>query len=380
MGNRKDAKQNGAAVPRNGTVHPVLQAHSESSEINHTDNGEEIHKIYTRIKQLPSFRDLNKQVQAVVERSSWWERYGWEWVAIVVCASLVPVGFWLLARESYPVIMAGMFLMGCIHANFSNKASHLATHGALANSGRWNHFWSRVFLTFIGAFSTEMGYDIHIRIHHPHTNIIGLGDSSTWKVPFLPRYIYMFVAPLVVPAITPLVTIHHLVGNKMFKELFLGYLPLSFAGLYGNVWVLVHYCGYAWPTAIFVMFASRAALAIPYIHVNIFQHIGLPMYSQEHRPQRIYQMSTGVLNLDRNFILDYAFGHAIISCHVEHHLFPKLSDNMCLKVKPIVSKFLLEHGQPYQEDTYWNRLVIFLTKYKELMQNAPPITHFVGIQ
>lgn len=43
-------------------------------------------------------------------------------------------------------------------------------------------------------------------------------------------------------------------------------------------------------------------------------------------------MSLGVLNLPRLPVLDWAFGHSIISCHVEHHLFPKLSDNMCLKV------------------------------------------------
>ena len=40
---------------------------------------------------------------------------------------------------------------------------------------------------FLGMLSVDVGYDIHIKCHHPHTNIIGLGDSSTWKVPFLPK-------------------------------------------------------------------------------------------------------------------------------------------------------------------------------------------------
>lgn len=43
-------------------------------------------------------------------------------------------------------------------------------------------------------------------------------------------------------------------------------------------------------------------------------------------------MSLGVLNLPRLPVLEWAFGHSIVSCHVEHHLFPRLSDNMCLKV------------------------------------------------
>lgn len=47
----------------------------------------------------------------------------------------------------------------------------------------------------------------HIKMHHAHTNVIGLGDSSVWKVPFLPRTVYLFIAPLAVPIITPLVAL-----------------------------------------------------------------------------------------------------------------------------------------------------------------------------
>lgn len=64
----------------------------------------------------------------------------------------------------------------------------------------------------------------------------------------------------------------------------------------------------------------------------LLQHIGLPMFAADRKPKRIQQMSLGVLNLPRNALLDWCFGHSLISCHVEHHLFPSLSDNMCLKV------------------------------------------------
>ena len=56
------------------------------------------------------------------------------------------------------------------------------------------------------------------------------------------------------------------------------------------------------------------------------------MFSPDKKPRRIHMMSLGVLNLPRLPVLDWAFGHSLISCHVEHHLFPRLSDNMCLKV------------------------------------------------
>lgn len=56
------------------------------------------------------------------------------------------------------------------------------------------------------------------------------------------------------------------------------------------------------------------------------------MFSPEKKPKRIHMMTLGVLNLPRQPVLDWAFGHSLISCHVEHHLFPWLSDHMCLKV------------------------------------------------
>lgn len=58
-----------------------------------------------------------------------------------------------------------------------------------------------------GSFSARAGIQGHIKMHHAHTNVIGLGDSSVWKVPFLPRTIYLFIAPLAVPIITPLVAL-----------------------------------------------------------------------------------------------------------------------------------------------------------------------------
>lgn len=57
------------------------------------------------------------------------------------------------------------------------------------------------------AFTAEQGTYNHVKMHHGYTNVIGLGDSSTWKVPFLNRYVYMFIAPLAVPIITPLVAL-----------------------------------------------------------------------------------------------------------------------------------------------------------------------------
>lgn len=332
-----------------------------------------------KLENIPKFSDLRSKVDEIINRSTWWDLYGVDWLVNVTALAFLPVSLFLIGSKSWPVFVFGIFLFGWIHSVFATKSGHLAAHGSLSSSKNMTRPLSVFFVEIIGSFSEELAYDIHIKEHHPYTNIIGIGDSSTWKVPFLPRYIYMFFAPLLLPPVTFLVSLAGLIEKRSFLGL-VKYILRAGCGLYIAVTLLMRVSGCSLVGAFLVMWAARGILSIPYIHVNIFQHIGLPMYSKENKPVRIYQMATGVLNLPRNPILDFAFGHSIISCHVEHHLFPNLSDNMCLKIKPVVSKFLKESGLPYNEKSYLNRLWLFIDKYDSLMVKAPPITHFVGIQ
>ena len=72
----------------------------------------------------------------------------------------------------------GIFVLGCAHAILANKTGHLSIHGSMAESKTINNIINYVVVEFMSFFSAEAGYDIHIKGHHPHTNIIGLGDSS----------------------------------------------------------------------------------------------------------------------------------------------------------------------------------------------------------
>ena len=339
-------------------------------------------EVKVDLLKLPNIGDLNIKVNAIVNKSTWFEKYGVDWLHVVGTIPTSIFALWCLTHDLFEEpfkVLLGIFLLGCYHSVFANKCGHLAAHGAMAESKSLNNILCHFFVEFVGSFSKHMAYDIHVKSHHPHTNIIGLGDSSTWRAPFVPRYLYMFVTPLTVPILVILVSIAELLRQKQYIE-FLKYCFIASSGLFLQVGILMKVCGFSFWTGLLCLFTCRAVLAIPYIHINIFQHIGLPMYSQKNRPKKIYQMSTGCLNISRNLLLDVTFGHGIISCHVEHHLYPKLSDYMCLKIKPVVSKFLTENNLPYNEDDYMSRLKIFIDNYEELMVKAPPITHFVGLQ
>ncbi|XP_066468973.1 fatty acid desaturase 6 [Tiliqua scincoides] len=323
--------------------------------------------------------ELSEMVQAVVKSSSWWERHGIDDAIIALNFLTLPVGFVLLRSDSLFPFLLGIIVLGIAHHTITVKGSHQASHNSLTESKSWGKLWAIFFIEVCSTFTAEQATYNHVKLHHGYTNVIGLGDSSTWKLPFLNRYIYMFIAPLTVPIITPIVAIGLL--KKVEWQTAIRTLCCMFFGLYSHYWLLLNISGFqsVW-SALSCMMVTRSLLAHPFLHVNIFQHIGLAMFSADKKPKRIYMVSCGVLNLPRNPLLDWSFGHGLISCHVEHHLFPTLSDNMCLKIKPVVSQYLKEKKLPYNEDTYLSRLKLFLHKYEELMVHAPPITELVGIQ
>ncbi|XP_076855915.1 fatty acid desaturase 6 isoform X6 [Brachyhypopomus gauderio] len=322
--------------------------------------------------------ELTRLVQKAVRESSWWEQRGLDCTILAVAFISLPAGFWLLASCQVLCFTLGLLLMGVAHAVITVKGTHLASHGALSASVAWRQFWAIFFIEVCGSFTARAGVRAHVKMHHAHTNVIGLGDSSTWKIPFLPRGVYLFIAPLAVPIITPIVAMKQLKGQPLWVAV--RTVVCVCVGVCAHYTLLRCVSELECSSALLVMLLSRAMFSLPYIHVNIFQHIGLPMFSPTRRPKRIYQMSHGVLNLPRNPLLDWTFGHSLINCHVEHHLFPTLSDNMCLKVKPIVSQYLKAKSLPYQEDSYLSRLRLFFHKYQELMVFAPPITELVGVQ
>lgn len=326
----------------------------------------------------PSMNQLNLLVKDVVLSSSWWDLYGIDLAIMFANFALLPVSYLFLGSSFISTFVFGFLLFAYIHATFTVKLAHAAVHNALAGSSRfWNSLLSIFFIEIWGGFTEEGSYEAHIQLHHPYTNVIGLGDSSSWRAPFLGRNMYLFLAPLFMPFLYPIIGLNMLAGRWKSQVRFLCVVSL------GHV---MHFCLFQYAAGLSIFgsilcsLAVRSVFAIPYIHVNIFQHIGLPMYDMTKRPKRLYQIASAALNLPRNPLLDFTFGHSIISCHVEHHLFPRLSDNMCLKIKPVVSNYLTTNGLPYNEATYIGQLTKFYYNYDELMVKAPPITELIGIQ
>lgn len=329
--------------------------------------------------KVPSLAHLNSLVKKEIEKCSWWDLYGVDLTMTAVAVAVLPVGYKLVGQGSTLLFIIGFLLLSYIHALLTIKVAHAAVHNAFMGSSKfWNKLIGVFTIEFWGGFTESGTTETHIQYHHPYTNVIGLGDSSSWKVPQLDRYSYLFFAPIFIHAAYPFVSINML--GKKYMDLARMFILVSLGYLF-QLYLFLNVSGLSFKASLLCVFFVRSVFSISYIHVNIFQHIGLPMYDAKKRPaSRLHQMANSVLNLPRNPLLDYNFGHNIVSCHVEHHLFPRLSDNMCLKISPIVRSYLKTHGLPCNKDTYKNRLFMFFNRYEELMVNAPPITELIGIQ
>ncbi|XP_067913926.1 fatty acid desaturase 6 isoform X2 [Heterodontus francisci] len=264
-------------------------------------------------------QELTALVQKTTRGCSWWERHGVDWACLILALSVTPAGFLLLRSKSFLPVCLGILLLGTAHTVVSVKGSHLASHSSLSESKSWSKFWAVLFIEVFGSFTAEKGIYQHVKLHHAYTNVMGLGDSSTWKLPFFPRYIYLFILPLAVPVITPIVAIgliHDLPVMTVIRT-----LSTITLGMWAHCWLLIHLSGFqSLLSAFLCMLLYKASYSIPYIHVNIFQ------------------------------------------------------------VKPIVSNYFKQHNIPYNEDSYLSRLRLFIDKYEELMVDAPQLTELVGIQ
>ncbi|XP_052613822.1 fatty acid desaturase 6 isoform X2 [Peromyscus californicus insignis] len=99
--------------------------------------------------------ELERQVQDVVRASSWWERRGVDCAVLAVSLLALPAGFLCLRFHSVLAFTTGITILGICHYTLTVKGSHLATHGALTESKRWNKILMIFFVEVCTAFPAE---------------------------------------------------------------------------------------------------------------------------------------------------------------------------------------------------------------------------------
>lgn len=310
------------------------------------------------------FAELQTEVQGEIRKYGYLQRHGWTIGSFILKAVLFAASFWIFALDGIGFKIVGITLLSYFYFAIALPGIHETRHTAFTKSPFWNRVWAYFFSDFWGNQSNDWWYNRHVLEHHAYTNIPDK-DPPSFTYPWIGRYAYFFAVPFAL-------------GFWLFYYscLFLKKKPLKLI-----VFVLLAALGWAFhiyvfrlavpmPYAIASAFIMRLLWAPVFMHMAVFNHIGLDT-PETRLPWLPHQTGT-TRNLKPNILLIGMGGHAFTDLHIEHHLFPRLSDHMLTKIGPIVKKYVLKEGYKYSEQSYATCLKNCLTYYKELFKYGPP--------
>ena len=174
--------------------------------------------------------------------------------------------------------------------------------------------------------------------------------------PGVNKYVYFFIVPYLVIFWLILNSVKFLWGKwgKLFFYLIVMMLGWVFYITLFSLVVSIEY-------AVLATFLMRTIFAPVFMHLAIFNHIGLD--EPKKRLSWIPHQTKTTRNLKGNWFLKGIGGNAFVECHLEHHLFPNISNKMLAKIRPIVKRYLERKGYMYTDEGYFKVLSRCLKDY-----------------
>src|SRR3989339_676586 len=317
--------------------------------------------VQTLVSQ-EQFRELSKQVQTALSQQKG-AGYRFELLAFFLRLGIYFVGMALFS-------LGGWFFhgLGLVVASFGFYAvaisgTHQTRHGCFQASDRSNRAWAYFFSDFWSGHSNVWWHHRHTLVHHTQTNI-PCKEPSLFYYPWIKPVVYFFIAPFFVNAWLFVNSVKFL--SKQPRRLFI-YLIVQALGWAFHVFAFALFVSLPW--AILYTIVTRALFAPLFMHIAVFNHIGLP--ELDRKPAWIAHQSITTRNLKPHVLLSLFGGNAFIECHIEHHLFPNVSNHLLGKIHPIVRSLLKEHGYTYTEEGYLSCLKECLKSYHQIFQRNP---------
>ncbi|MGE3279282.1 MAG: fatty acid desaturase [Candidatus Altimarinota bacterium] len=293
------------------------------------------------------FKELSKDIREVMQKLNWYETHGIEWVKAGLKFLLFFGGWLIFALPHLAFQILGITIMSYAFTSIGISGIHEASHQSMAKSRRWNLFAAYFFTEFWVSKSHDWWRWRHVETHHPHTNVINK-EPMLFYVPWFHKYVYFFLMPYVVVPWIIASSIWHLRKNPI--ELLI-YLSISTLGYLSQASLFL-ILGYSWGISLLLVFVMRSIFAPLFLHIAVFNHIGLPYFDAEPRPEWMTLQSKTTRNIKPNWFLKILGGNAFLDGHIEHHLFPHLSNHAISKVREKIVTFLKKRGYEYREEGY----------------------------
>lgn len=308
------------------------------------------------------FRELSKRIQGILSNE---KQRGYRYEMFTF---LLRFGIYLLGMLIFAMGGWGLRVLGLLVASFGFYAvaitgTHETRHGCFQGTDRANRLWAYFFSDFWAGQSNQWWHYRHVVVHHTQTNIPSK-EPSLFYYPWIRPFVYFFIAPFFVNVwlFTNSVTYLRSRPKDLARYLFVQSFGWAF-----HVAVFAFMVPLPW--AIVCAVLMRAGFAPAFMHIAVFNHIGLP--ELDRKPAWLPHQTVTTRNLKRNLVLDMIGGNAFIECHVEHHLFPNVSNHLLAKIRPTVRQFLHERGYTYTEEGYFACLKHCLANYHKIFQRNP---------
>lgn len=300
------------------------------------------------------FVELSLRVKAHADSRSWLQTHGGELAVFALRVALFCAGYALCARGGWS-LAGGIGVMAYAYYGIAITGVHEASHRAFVGSTAGNRRWLHFFSDFWSAQSGDWWHHRHVILHHAHTNVVEK-DPPLFVYPWLDKYLYFFVTPFLVS----FWLVWHSAAHLRAKGRGLGlYLVLAASGWAFHVALFRRYL--PWGPALLAAFVMRSLLAPVFMHLAVFNHIGLDF--PRARSAWLPHQTRTTRNLKAHWFLSGMGGNAFVECHLEHHLFPALSNRLLAEVRPIVREHLAKAGYDYVEEGYWSCLRRSLASY-----------------
>lgn len=273
-------------------------------------------------------------------------------------------GFAIFSLGHWLALVAGMLVLSYAYTGIAITGTHETSHLSYVK-GKWaNKLWALFFSDFWAAQSHLWWHYRHVQVHHVYPNVPDR-EPKPFYYPWINRYVYFFLIPYLVVFWLIAHSMNYLLKRPW--QLFV-YVAAMAAGFAVHI-LLFAALGYSIAVSLGLTLIMRSLFAPVFMHLAVFNHIGLDN-PREVLPWLPRQDKT-TRNLKPHWLLNGMGGNAFLQCHLEHHLFPALSNHMLQRIHPVVRQFMKEKGYIYREETYAACLRGCLRHYHALFENQP---------
>lgn len=310
------------------------------------------------------FAALSREVNELVKQQSWYSLHGAEVIKFLARFALFIAGFGVFLAPHIITRLMGLIVMSYAFTGIAISGIHEASHKSFAKHKWANKVWAYIFTEFWTAKSHDWWNFRHIETHHPHPND-PVKEPKPFYYPWMNPYVYFFLVPYLVQFWIIINSVKFLWG-KWAKMVI--YLVIAAFGLMAHSSLFMA-AGFSIPIALLLTIVMRSFFAPQFMHLAVFNHIGLT--NPETTLPWIQRQTITTRNIQPNWFLSGLGGNAFLDGHLEHHLFPSLSNNILKKVRPLILKAMNVDEYPYITEGYFSCLKHCIDNYHQLFQDLP---------